>query len=129
MIFARQVTPELIGLLKRVNAAVAADSEGRLGSFAVGGPGGGDFLDAEGELWSWCVLDDTVERVADGPRKVGAVAIAAERVPELGGWLPRRPAGALNCRLCAGNGKLPPPCPYWMQCTECSGLGWVTDRG
>ena len=34
MIFARQVSPELVGLLKRVNAAVAADSEGRLASFA-----------------------------------------------------------------------------------------------
>lgn len=88
-----------------------------------GGPGGCDFLDAEGEAWSWSVWDDTVEHIPDGPRKVGGVAIAAERVPELTAWLPRRPASATDCQVCKKSGWLQPPWPR-LQCPECSGMGW-----
>jgi len=71
-----------------------SDSNGRfLGYLLHGGPGGCDFLDANGDVWSWSAGDDTVERVPDGPRKVGAVAIAAERVPDLAKSTGKRPSG------------------------------------
>lgn len=78
--------PENVGVAVRrlVEAARAQHGDSGdpfLGYPLWGGPTGGDFLDANGELWSWCLWDDTVEPVADGPRKVASVAIAAERVP------------------------------------------------
>jgi hypothetical protein len=92
-----------------------------LGFLLWGGPGGADYLDAEGEVWSWSTWDDMVERVADGPRKVGAVVIAAERVPELAEWLPRRPPAAMDCQVCNSSGRLHPR----LLCPECSGMGWL----
>jgi hypothetical protein len=96
-----------------------------LGFLLWGGPGGCDFLDAEGEAWSWSVWDDAVERIPDGPRKVGGVAIAAERIPELADWLPRRPASAADCQVCKMSGWLQPPLPRLL-CPECSGMGWLS---
>jgi hypothetical protein len=98
-----------------------------LGYCLHGGPGGADYLDADGEVWSWSVWDDSVEHVPDGPRKVGGVAIAAERVPELAAWLPARPANAEDCSPCRGTGNMLPPLPN-LQCPECFGMGWVEKR-
>ncbi|WP_165228190.1 hypothetical protein [Aquisphaera insulae] len=100
----------------------------RLGLLLSGGPSGCSYLDAEGEVWNWSAWDETIERVEDGPLKVGLVAIAADRVPELAAWLPRPPAGAATCGPCAGGGWLLPPWPR-VQCPECSGLGWVPPEG
>jgi len=102
-----------------------SDSDSRFLGFPLwGGPSGGDFLDADGEVWSWSCFDDAVERVPDGPRKVGSVAIAADRVPELSAWLPRRLASATDCVVCNKSGWLPPPVPRLL-CPECSGMGWL----
>ena len=91
-----------------------------------GGPGGGDYLDANGEVWSWWWESDTLEHVPDGPRKVGSIAIAAEYVPELAAWLPRRPASATDCHVCKKTGWLQPPLPRVL-CPECVGMGWLPD--
>jgi hypothetical protein len=101
------------------------DRDERLNGFCLtGGPTGCSYLDESGEVWNWCAWDESVERVQDGPDKVGLVVIAAERVPELAEWLPRRPFDALDCQMCGGSRSLPPP---WnlVQCPECSGLGWL----
>jgi hypothetical protein len=98
----------------------------RLNGFLLtGGPVGCSYLDADGQVWNWLAFDETVERVPDGPVKVGLVAIAAERVPELAAWLPVRPSGAADCKPCCASGWLTPPLPR-VQCPECHGMGWVT---
>jgi hypothetical protein len=98
------------------------------GYLLIGGPGGASYIDAAGEVWNWYWdwdgSGETVERVPDGPMKVGLVAIAAERVPELAAWLPKRPPGAADCEPCRGSGWLPPPLPR-VKCPECNGMGWV----
>jgi hypothetical protein len=101
------------------------DQDERLnGLLLTGGPAGCSYLDENGEVWNWCFWDNSVERVKDGPVKVGLVAIAVERVPELTEWQPRRSVAALDCQVCAGSGSLAPP---WnrVQCPECFGLGWL----
>jgi hypothetical protein len=101
------------------------DPDERLNGFLLtGGPAGCSYLDADGGVWNWCVIDESVELVPDGPLKVALVAIAAERVPELAAWLPARPPGAPDCQLCRGSGWLQPPLPR-LQCSECNGMGWV----
>ena len=98
------------------------------GYMLTGGPGGASYVDSDGEVWNWSYdwngSGETIEHVPDGPMKVGLVAIAAERVPELAAWLPKRPPGAADCKPCRGSGRLPPPLP-WIQCPECQGMGWV----
>jgi hypothetical protein len=94
------------------------------GLFIYGGPIFCCYLDAAGELFCWGAWDDTVERLEDGPQKVGIIAIAAEYKPELAEWLPDRPPDAVTCGQCGGSGRLNPPGP-WIQCPECAGLGWV----
>lgn len=89
------------------------------------GPGGCSYLDANGEVWSLNLFDDTIDLVPDGPVKVGLIAIASERIPELADWLPRRPATASDCQLCNTTGWLQPPFPS-VQCVECFGLGWLS---
>lgn len=112
----------------RLVEAARAESGGRcLGFLLSGGPGGCDYLDADGDVWSWSAWDDSVERVPDGPRKVGAVALASEREPGLIPWLPRRPPDAKTCDICGGSGSWPPPHPP-VQCGECVGLGWLHER-
>jgi len=104
------------------------DADERLNGFLLtGGPAGCSYLDADGQVWNWCVFDESIERVPDGPLKVGLVAIAAERVPELAAWLPVRPRGASDCALCRGSGWLPSPWPR-VQCPECNGMGWIPDQ-
>jgi hypothetical protein len=101
----------------------------RLNGYALtGGPSGACFIDADGEVWNchWSDLGETVEHVPDGPMKVGLIAIAAERVPELAAWLPKRPADAAQCKTCSGSGHLPPPIA-WIQCPECHGMGWAAE--
>jgi hypothetical protein len=97
------------------------------GFFLCGGPGGCSYLDAEGQVWNWSVWDESIEPVPDGPVKVGLVAIAAVRVPELAAWLPARPAGATDCDPCQGSGWLPPPLNQLL-CPKCHGMGWVPPR-
>ncbi len=65
-----------------------------------GGPGGCDYLDENGDVWEWSGFDGSVQLVVDGPRKVGAIAIASQTIPELTPWLPARSAGASDCELC-----------------------------
>ena len=102
-----------------------SDTSGRfLGYLLHGGPGGCDFLDADGEVWSWSAWDDSVEHVPDGPRKVGAVAIAAERVPALVDWFPIRPSDAGDCKMCRAQGWLDVMTPRLL-CPECHGMGWI----
>jgi hypothetical protein len=97
------------------------------GLLLTAGPCGASYLDADGEVWncSFWEENDSVEDVPDGPTKVGLIAIAAERIPELSEWLPRRPTAAKDCKLCDARGSLQPP---WqdIQCPECSGMGWVS---
>jgi len=100
------------------------------GLFLTGGPGGGSYLDADGEVWNWFLSfndneGDSVERVPDGPMKVGLVAIAAERMPELAEWLPRRPAMAVDCEACKGTGWMRAPLQQ-IQCSDCFGMGWLS---
>jgi hypothetical protein len=64
----------------------------------------------------------------DGALKVGLVAIAARRVPELAAWLPARPSEATDCGPCHGSGWLPPPFDR-VQCPECFGMGWIPTPG
>ncbi|MCX7423482.1 MAG: hypothetical protein NT013_28645 [Planctomycetia bacterium] len=83
-----------------------------LGYLLCGGPGGSDYLDDAGEVWSWTCgadLEEVVERVPDGPRKICSIAIAASRVRELAEWLPRRPSMAPDCCVCKSTGWLKPP--------------------
>jgi hypothetical protein len=101
----------------------------RLNGFCLtGGPGGASYIDSDGEVWNWfCDWNgsgEIVENVPDGPMKVGLVAIAAERVPELAAWLPARPQTANECGVCHGSCHLPPPM-LLIQCPECKGLGWL----
>ncbi len=97
----------------------------RLNGFLLtGGPTGCSFLDANGEVWNWCTWDERIDQVPDGTLKVGLVAIAAERVPELAAWLPSRTPTALDCEPCHGSGWLPPPLAR-LQCPVCDGMGWV----
>lgn len=101
------------------------NADDRLNGFLLtGGPGGCSFLYVDGQVWNRSWWDESVEVVPDGPVKVGLVAIAAERVPELAAWLPARPAGASGCVPCIGSGCLKPPLAP-LQCPECSGMGWV----
>jgi hypothetical protein len=111
-------------LIAEDRAACPEGGEWRYGVFLTGGPTGCSYLDAEGEVWNHCFWDESVERVADGPLKVGLVAIASSRVSELAAWLPARPAEATDCEPCHGNGWLPPPLDR-LQCPECFGMGWV----
>jgi hypothetical protein len=98
------------------------------GFLLTGGPGGASYIDTDGEVWNWFWdwdgSGEIVERVLDGPMKVGLVAIAAERVPELAAWLPIRPPCASGCEPCRGSGWLPPPWPRVL-CPECNGMGWL----
>jgi hypothetical protein len=89
------------------------------------GPAASVFLDADGEVWYLDLGDLSIHPVNDGPQKVGLIAIAAARAPELAGWLPRRPPEATNCQACQASGWLQPPFSR-VQCPECYGLGWVT---
>jgi hypothetical protein len=102
--------------------------DARLGILLTGGPSGCSYLDADGEVWNWSAWDEAIEPVPDGPLKVGLVAVAREELPELVAWLPRRPAGAATCALCAGGGWMLPPWPR-HQCPSCWGLGWVEPEG
>jgi hypothetical protein len=103
------------------------DPDDRLNGFLLtGGPAGCSYLDADGQVWNWCVFDESVELVTDGPLKVGMVAFAAERVPALAAWLPVRPPGAADCHPCRASGWLLPPLPR-VQCPECNGMGWVAE--
>src|SRR4051794_7983095 len=74
------------------------------GLFIYGGPVFCCYLDADGVIRTWDAFDESVAVVADGPVKVGIVAIAAEYYPELAAWLPRRPARAEGCGSCGGSG-------------------------
>ena len=96
------------------------------GFLLTGGPGGCSYLDADGEVWDFCLWDDSIPRVENGPRKVSLIAIAAERVPELAAWLPSRPAGASDCMACMKTGWLQPPLPR-IQCPRCFGMGWLPE--
>jgi hypothetical protein len=99
----------------------------RLNGFSLtGGPGGASFIDSDGEVWNWFYdgSGESIAHVPDGPMKVGLVAIAAERVPELAAWLPARPQAAKECGVCHGSCHLPPPASL-IQCPECKGLGWL----
>lgn len=94
----------------------------------AGGPGGASYLDADGEVWNcWYDFDgsgEEIQRVPDGPMKVGLVAIAAERVPGLAAWLPVRPPHASDCADCRGSGWMLPPLQEVL-CPMCRGMGWV----
>lgn len=96
------------------------------GLLLTAGPGGASYLDADGEVWDHHFWDgtDSIDPVADGPRKVGLIAIAAARFPGLEEWLPNRPAIAVDCQLCRQTGWLQPPLPR-IQCPECNGMGWL----
>ena len=92
----------------------------------TGGPTGCSYLNEQGDVWNWCAWDDSIEPVPDGPRKVGLIVIGAERVPELKEWLPKRPAEASDCQLCAGTGWLRlPSSKATILCMDCQGLGWL----
>lgn len=91
-----------------------------------GGPSGYSFLDANGEVWSLSFLDGEICTIVDGPVKVGMIAVACERIPDLTEWLPRRPIAATDCQLCHTTGWLQPPFPR-VQCMECYGLGWSSE--
>ena len=123
-----QMPPDVRVAVQRLIAEARSDhADERLnGLLLTGGPGGCSYLGADGEVWNWTPWYDqeTVERVPDGPMKVGLVAIAAERLPELREWLPRRPANASDCRVCGATGWLRPPLPK-IQCPECFGMGWL----
>jgi hypothetical protein len=97
------------------------------GLFLSGGPTGCDYLTADGNAWSWDAWDNTVARIDDGPQKIAVIAIAAKRIPELAEWLPRRPPAARDCPTCHGTGRLLPPWPRHLQCSDCHGLGWAPD--
>jgi hypothetical protein len=119
----RLVVSRLVDLAQLQPRAVADRPNG----FPLtGGPAGCSYLDADGEVWDFSFCDDSVHPVEDGPRKVGLLAIAAERVPELAAWLPRRPATARNCLLCKQSATLQPPLPP-VQCPDCSGMGWLPE--
>lgn len=96
------------------------------GFLLTGGPASCSYLDADGEVWYLDLTDESVHAVEDGPRKVGLIAIAAERVPELAEWLPRRPVGAVDCQVCEKTGWLRLPMSR-VQCPECNGMGWLPD--
>lgn len=68
--------------------AKESDPNSRFLGFALwGGPSGVDFLDAEGELWSWCAWDDTNRARAglpDVPRsRLAATTIVTGTMPKL----------------------------------------------
>jgi hypothetical protein len=88
-----------------------------------GGPCVSHYLDEEGELWPSDIGEESIQRVAYGPRKVGVILIAAEHVPELAEWLLKRPATARDCELCGGNGWYRPSLPRVL-CSECHGMVW-----
>ena len=96
------------------------------GLLLTAGPGSASYLNPEGEVWNWFFWDveNSVEQILDGPIKVGLVAIAAERIPDLAEWHPCRPAAASDCPLCKKSGWLQPPYS-WIQCLECFGMGWL----
>src|SRR5687767_14177226 len=87
------------------------------GLLLTAGPSGGSYLGGDGEVWNWSLWhgQESIEHVPDGPLKVGLVAIAAERIPELREWLPRRPANVRDCQVCGATGWLQPPLPK-IQC-------------
>ena len=119
----REVVRKLVDAAREEHAG---STERFLGYPLWGGPGGSDYIDMNGEVWSWCPWDETVEHIPDGPRKVGAIAIAARRVPELSAWLPRRPAGATDCQACNNSGWLQLSLREFL-CPKCHGMGWLSD--
>jgi hypothetical protein len=96
------------------------------GLLLSGGPTGCFYLDAEGEVWDCSTWDDSIEVVPEGELKVGIVADAADRIPELAMWLPARPSDAPSCQHCQESGRMPPPLEF-LQCPGCFGLGWRSD--
>jgi hypothetical protein len=101
------------------------EADERLNGFLLtGGPGGCSFLDADGQVWNWSAFDESIDLVPDGPLKVSLVAIAADRMPELGAWLPSHPSGASDCGPCQGSGWVLPPLPRVL-CPQCYGMGWL----
>jgi hypothetical protein len=119
----RVVVERLVAGARSRPRAVEARPNGFL---LTGGPGGCSYLDADGEVWDLDLWDDSIRPVDDGPLKIGLIAIAAERVPELAEWLPCRPVGALDCQVCKKTGWLQPPLPR-VQCPKCNGLGWLSE--
>ena len=129
------IPPSVRGTVRRLSAAGRPDppnpDERLNGLLITGGPGGECYLDAEGEAWNRRYglndHDESVAHIPDGPMKVGLVAVAAERFPELAEWLPRRPATALDCPTCQASGSLPPPW-HQVQCPHCFGMGWSSAK-
>lgn len=111
-------------LVQSAREASAQSNHEFIGHCLWCGPGGFDYIDANGEVWAQDLWRDSLEQIADGPRKVAAIAIAAKRTPELAAWLPRRPSSAVNCSMCSARGWLD-VARHTFLCTACHGMGWV----
>jgi hypothetical protein len=114
----------IVGRLVAEAQQVSREKDERINGFLLdGGPGSCCFLSADGEVWRWWSGDESIQRVEDGPVKVGIVAIAAERVAGLAEWLPPRPAAAQDCQTCMATGWIQRP-ELRFQCPKCFGMGW-----
>lgn len=94
-----------------------------------GGAGCESYLTTKGEILRWTYGFDnkeSIEYVEDAPLKVSIVAIAAELVPELAEWLPKRPPTARDCPICKSLGWINIQ-SVKLQCEKCYGLGWLAD--
>jgi hypothetical protein len=123
------IPPTALAAVRQAIAERGTELGDRRALMLCGGPGGASYIDCNGEVWNhfFAFSDqaEVIEHVPDGSRKVGLVAIGAERIPELAEWLPRRPAAAVDCDLCKATGSLPPPLSQ-VQCPRCFGMGWLS---
>jgi hypothetical protein len=89
-------------------------------------------LAPDGAVWindteDWCAAE-LVWRWRRAPRgeALGAIKVAAERIPELGALVPARPADVPACAACRGSGilTLDGGAVHGVWCQQCFGLGW-----
>lgn len=94
-------------------------------------------LRPDGSVWIHDEVDCTAEptvwrwRHAATREALGAIKVAAERVPELMDLLPTKPDGTPPCETCQGSGHLTradgATCPAVL-CDSCYGLGWLVQE-
>ena len=126
------VHPELAGAIGRLSQEAAAGgspSEAREAAARTGGVpvhtdlGGVLVLAPDGSVLHYDPDSGQVNPVADDRWRVLALVKAARKFPELQPLRPRRPATAVACPQCGGDGVV----LGGVDCGVCSGIGWTVE--
>lgn len=116
------------------SGSAARDVAEARGMTLFGTIGFSSHLRRDGSVWIHdevdCIAEPTVWRWrrAGAREALGAIKVAAERVPELMDLLPTKPDGTPPCETCQGSGHLHgadgATCPA-VWCDSRYGLGWL----